>query len=112
METPDAPVYLKKSITFFKIYAGLFLFSLISSQVVRFIKKDYTGFLDVLVGLPFFAVFFMAPMGLFYSWKSLKRKEEPAGKRFWFFLGHLFFCIMAISAIAIALIDIAALFKS
>jgi hypothetical protein len=75
MNSANDPIYLKKSAKFYKIYGGLFLFSIIMSVVVRPLMKNYPYFLDLLVGLPIFAMFIMAPIGLFYSWKSYTGKR-------------------------------------
>ena len=93
MDTPNEPIYLKKSASFFKIYGGLFLFAIIMSVIVRPLLKGYAGIIDFLVGLPIFPLFIMAPMGLFYSWKSLKRNEGLSRTRFKYFVGHYSFVL-------------------
>ena len=110
MTSNNEPVFLKKSATFFKIYGGLFLFAIAMSTIVRPLLKNYPDLLDLLVGLPFFPIFVMAPMGLFYSWKSSKRKEGLTKIRFRYFIGHLFFCILILLMIAIFVSDISKLF--
>ena len=110
MNTPYESIYLKKSATFFKIYGGLFLFAIIMSVIVRPLLKDHPAVIDSLVGLPIFPVFIMAPMGLFYSWKSLKRNEGLSRTRFKYFIGHLFFCALIVLFIAIFISDISTLF--
>ena len=110
MTNNAAPLYLKKSATFFRIYASLFLFSIIMSTLVRpLVQKDYSEVFDLLVGLPIFPVFVMAPMGLFYSWKSSKRKEGLTRTRFGYFAAHLFFCVIILLFIAIFVNDISKL---
>jgi hypothetical protein len=75
----DNPIYLKKSAKLYKIYGGLFIFSIIVSVFVRPIldknRDQSNDLLDLLVWLPVLSVFVLAPLGLFYSWKSHKRKE-------------------------------------
>jgi hypothetical protein len=110
MDNSTGPIYLNKSATFYRIYAGLFLFAIIMSTIVRPLMKDYPDLLDFLVGLPVFAVFIMAPIGLFYSWKSYKRNEGLSKTRFKYFIGHLFFCILILLFIAIFIRDISKLF--
>jgi hypothetical protein len=109
MDNFNEPIYLSKSAAFYKIYAGLFLFAILMSTIVRPLMKDYPDFLDLLVGLPIFAVFIMAPIGLFYSWKSYKRNEGLSNTRFKYFIGHLFFCILVLLFIAVFISDISQL---
>jgi hypothetical protein len=110
MDTPNEPIYLKKSATFFKIYGGLFLFAIIMSVIVRPLLKGYPGIIDFFVGLPIFPLFIMAPMGLFYSWKSLKKNEGLSRTRFKYFIGHLFFCALIVLFIAVIINDLSKLF--
>jgi len=106
----NEPIYLKKSAAFFKIYGGLFLFSIVISTIVRPLLKNFPDLIDLLVGLPIFPVFVMAPMGLFYNWKSSKRKEGLSKTRFKYFIGHLFFCILIFVLISVFVSDISKLF--
>ena len=110
MDINNEPIYLKKSAKFFKIYGGLFMFSIIMSTIVRPMLKTYPDLIDLLVGLPLFPVFVMAPMGLFYTWKSSKSKENLSKTRFKYFIGHLFFCILILVIITIFVSDISKLF--
>jgi len=110
MENPNEAIYLKKSILFFKIYAGLFLFAILMS-IIRPSISGYESRLDLLIGLPVFAMFIMAPIGLFYSWKSYKRKEGFSRTRLKFFIGHFFFCILILVFITAVLSDLLKLFE-
>lgn len=103
------PIYLKKSMRFYKIYGGLVIFALFMSVVVRPILKDYPDLLDSLVGLPFLTMFIMAPIGLYYSRKSYKREEGRSSTRFKYFLGHLFFCLLIILFVVVIISDISEL---
>mgnify|MGYP005755130873 CR=1 FL=1 len=105
----NEPVYLKKSASFYKVYGGLFLFSLGMTTIGRPILKNQEEVLDLLIGLPILAVFVMAPIGLFYSWKSFKRKEGRSNTRFKYFIGHLFFCLLVIAFITAIVNDISKL---
>ena len=103
------PVYLRKSLIFYKVYGGLIIFSLFMSIVVRPLMSGHKDLLDLFVGLPIFIMFIMAPIGLFYSWKSYKRKEGRSITRFKYFLGHLFFCLLIILFLAVIVSDISQL---
>ena len=101
----NKPIYLKKSVQVYKIYGVLILFSLFMSFVMRPMMSSYRDLLDLLVGLPIFIMFAMAPIGLFYSWKSYKWKEGRASTRFKYFLGHLFFCLLIIVFLTVIVND-------
>ncbi len=108
-ETEIEPRYLRKSVRFYKIYGGLFLFSLFMSIVIRPLMSAYPDLLDLLVGLPIFAMFIMAPIGLYYSWNSYKRKEGKSSTRFKYFLGHMFFCLLVLLFVVVIISDISKL---
>ena|SRR5690606_12696668 len=110
MKNSNEPVYIKKSVTLYKIYAGLFVFAIIMSTIVRPLMKGYPDILDLLVGLPIFAMFILAPIGLYYSWKSYKMNEGLSKTRFIYFMGHLFFCILMFLFIIVFISDISKLF--
>lgn len=103
------PIYLKKSVRFYKIYGGLVVFALFMSVIVRPILSNRPDLIDTLVGLPFLTMFVMAPIGLYYSWKSYKRKEGRSSTRFKYFLGHLFFCLLIILFVVVVISDISQL---
>jgi hypothetical protein len=111
MDNENHPKYLTKSAIFYKVCGGLFLFSILVPFLLRPLRKEYPGFLDILVGLPIFALFVLAPLGLFYSWKSYKRNEGLPKTRFKYLLGNLFFCILLILIIGIVVSDISKLFE-
>lgn len=98
--------YLKKSTRLYKIYGGLFLFSIIVSFVFRPLLKDYRGLADFLVAFPLLSFLYLAPLGLYYSWKSYKLQEGRAAIRFKYFLGHFFFCLLIIWFIAVLIYDL------
>lgn len=94
MDTPQVAKYLKYSILYFKVYGGLFLFSLIMVFIVKPLLKSDSMLMNLLIGLPIFAIVFLAPIGLYYTLKSYKNKEGYAKIRFKYFIGHLLFCIL------------------
>jgi hypothetical protein len=102
----DEPIYLKRSATFYKVYGGLFVFSILMNWIGKPIFKGQQETLDLLVGIPILMVFVMAPIGLFYSWKSYQRKEGRSITRFKYFLGHFFFCLLVIAMITVLVSDL------
>lgn len=90
-KNPVKPIYLKRSVILYKIYGSLFLFSIFVSVFIRPIFKNYPDIVDLLMGLPVLSLFVMAPMGVFYSLKSYKRKEGLSKIRLRYLLGHIFF---------------------
>lgn len=105
--------YLKKSIKTFKISAGLFLLSFVGILFIQplFIDSNETiSFaVTVLFSLALLAIVFLAPLGIFYSWKSYKSQEGFASKRLLFFLGHLFFCLITLGVFFVLLNDLSQL---
>lgn len=110
MTTENEPIYLKKSILFFKIYSILFLFSIIMSSIGKLLLGNHYGLLDLLIGLPSLAALIMVPIGMYYNWKSKKRNEENPKIRFKYFLRHSFFCLIVILMFSILIKDLAQLF--
>lgn len=94
MDTPQEAKYLKESIRYFKMYGGLFLFSIIMVFIVKPILKSDSMLMNLLIGLPIFVIVFLAPIGLYFTLKSYKNKEGFAKIRFRYFIGHLLFCIL------------------
>jgi len=60
--------------------------------LIRPFRTDYLILIEFITILPVLLILILAPLGLFYSWKSYKKKEEPRKKRTIFFMGHMFFC--------------------
>jgi len=99
------PKNLKKSKIVYKIYGGLFLFALFNTVVLKSLLKNYQDLYDLLVGFPILTLFFMAPIGLYYSWKSYRLKEGLSQTRFKYFLGHLFFCFLILLFVVVMIQD-------
>lgn len=111
--TPEKPPYLRKSIKFFRIYGSAFVFGLLMSNVLsplRGSKPWVNDLIDLVVGLPVFLLFIMAPMGLYYSRKSSRLKEAFPRIRFRYFIGHVFSCLLVLLFIIMFIRDIAMLF--
>ena len=85
--------YLTISIKIFRIYTiNLILSIIFINQLIKPFKEDYLILVEFITVLPFILVLILSPLGMFYSWKSYKLKEEPRKKRTIFFMGHMFFC--------------------
>jgi len=117
-EILDAPqqqtqelIYLKKSIRLFRIYIALF----VSSLIVMYIRggREASGveaLLDVVVTLSMLSTFVLAPLGLFYGFKSKRRGEGRPKLRLTYIIAHLFFCSIIVLLISIVAKDLANLF--
>lgn len=99
-QKPNDLIYLNRSARLYKINGGLIIFSIAISVFLKPLvyKGDgkYADLFDILVGLPVLIAFVLAPLGLFYSWKSYRRKEGDSRRRFRFTIGHLFFCLLMV----------------
>lgn len=98
--------YLKKSLRIYKLYFALFVFSILMTVFARpFLKDKNPELYDLLVGLPMLFVFILAPIGLYYSWKSYTKKEGLSLIRFKYFIGHLFFCLLILGFLVVMVND-------
>jgi len=106
MPKAQQPHYLKKSIRIFRIYGIAFLISILTMSFLGSVNQNFKAIYEALVALPFFIMLILAPLGLYYSCRSYKAKEEPRKKRTMFLMGHLFFCTLMILLFAVIIKDI------
>ncbi len=113
MEFINEFVYLKKSATLYKICIGNLVFVILMSIISNSLSRNqlYSEILSIFIGLPMLSFLIIPPIGLFYSWKSYKRKEGLSQTRLKYFMGHLIFCVLIIIIIKIVMIDIAKLLE-
>lgn len=114
IQKKDEPKFLKKSARLYRIYGGLIVFAIIVSVFIGpLLLKNYnelTDLVDLLVGLPILSLFILAPMGLYYSWKSSKENEGHRKLRFKYTLVHLFFCLLILLFLGVFIADISIFF--
>lgn len=96
MPTIEQPKYLKKSIKIFRFYTIASLILILLVMLLSPLRQDYLILISAITLLPVLVPLILAPIGLYYSWKSYQAKEEPKKKRTMFFMGHLFFCTLII----------------
>jgi hypothetical protein len=105
-EQNTKPKFLKRSALLFKLCVGLFLFSISITAFIKPLFKEDIYVFDLLIALPILSIFFLSPVGLFYSWKSMKKKEGFSSSRFNFFIGHMIFCLLILGFILALVSDI------
>ena len=98
--------YLKKSIKIFRFYGIGLLISILTVSFLRSVNESFKIVYEALVAIPYLITLVLAPLGLYYSWKAYKDKEEPRKKRTMFLMGHLFFCTLMILLFAVVIKDI------
>lgn len=98
--------YLIKSVKVYKIYGYGLLITFFTSIILKPLVKEYFFFIDFLIGFPIFVMILLAPLGLYYSWKSKREKESNPTKRFRYFLGHAFFSLLSILFIFLLITDL------
>ncbi|MEJ1241046.1 hypothetical protein WBG78_23060 [Chryseolinea sp. T2] len=107
--------FLKRSAKLYKIYGGLIVFAIIVSIFIRpYLLLNYsalTDLVDLLVGLPILSLFVLAPLGLYYSWKSYKENEGHRKLRVKYTIGHVFFCILMLLFLGVFISDISFLLE-
>lgn len=93
--------YLNKSIKLYKIYGFGLLLALFNILVLKPLFSDFNFITDLLIGLPVLAMTFLAPIGLYFCWKSYRSKETSSNILLRYFLGHLFFTLISVIFIII-----------
>lgn len=101
--------YLNKSIKIFRFYTIASLILILLVMLLSPLRQNYLILISAITLLPVLIPLILAPIGLYYSWKSYQVKEEPRKKRTMFFMGHLFFCIMILLFSMVIIKDIASL---
>lgn len=106
----ELPKNISKSRNFFRINVALILLTILSIFLSKNVVKTNNVILETLSGLPILIVFVLAPLGLFYTWRSLKMKEGYSSLRMKYFFIHAAFCILILFMISIIIKDISQLF--
>lgn len=100
------PHYLKKSIKIFRFYGIGLLISMLTVTLLRSVNENFKVVYEAVVAIPYLITLVLATLGLYYSWRAYKDKEEPRKKRTMFLMGHLFFCTLMILLFAVIIKDI------
>ena len=102
--------YLSKSIKIYRVYSYGLLIAFFTVTILKPLIEEQYFMLDFLIGFPIFVMILLAPFGLYYSCKSYKEKEGNSSKRLRYFLGHVFFSLLAIFFIFLLFSDIKRVF--
>lgn len=109
MPKVQQPHYLKKSIKIFRFYGIGLLISILTVTLLRSVNENFKIVYEALVAILYLITFVLVPLGLYYSLRAYKGKEEPRKKRTMFLMGHLFFCTMILLFFFVIIKDIASL---
>lgn len=109
MPKVEQPYYLKKSIKIFRFYGVGLLISILTVTLLRSVNENFKIVYEGLVAIPYLITLVLAPLGLYYSWRAYKGKEEPRKKRTMFLMGHLFFSTLMILLFALVMKDLSSL---
>lgn len=96
-----AAPYLKKSAIILAVCVIFFLVMILAIELRKSLFRSNLSLMQIVVGLLICAITIMAPIGVFYSWKSYKRKEGRVAARVMYLIGHAFFCILTITIVII-----------
>jgi len=96
MPTIEQSNYLNKSVRIFRFYTIASLILILLVMLLSPLRQNYLILISAITLLPVLIPLILAPMGLYYSWRSYQAKEEPRKKRTMFFMGHMFFCTLII----------------
>lgn len=109
MPTIEQPNYLNKSVRIFRFYTISSLILILLVMLLSPLRQNYLILISAITLLPVLIPLILAPMGLYYSWKSYQAKEEPRKKRTMLFMGHLFFCTLIILFVVAIIKDLTSL---
>lgn len=101
--------YLNKSIKIFRFYGIGLLISILTVTLLRSVNESFKIVYEALVAIPYLITLVLAPLGLYYSCRAYKAKEEPRKKRTMFLMGHLFFSTLMILLFGVVIKDLASL---
>lgn len=99
--------YLQKSIRIYKIYGFGILFLLFSILLIKSLLPEQSFIADFLVTIPIVIIIILAPLGLYYCFKSYRKKETSSLTLLKYTIGHLFFTLIVIYFILLSVNDIA-----
>ena len=99
-------MYLNKSIKLYKVYGFGLLLVLFNILVLKPLFSEYNFITDLLIGIPILAVIFLAPIGLYYFFKSYRSKETSSNILLKYTIGHLFFTLISLIFIIIIVKEI------
>jgi len=96
MPTIEQPNYLNKSVRIFRFYTIASLILILLVMLLSPLRQNYLILISAITLLPVLIPLILAPMGLYYSWRSYQAKEEPRKKRTMFFCTLIILFVMAI----------------
>lgn len=98
--------YLQKSIKLYKIYGYGLLFLIFSSLVIKPLLPIQSILADFLVTIPILIMIVLAPLGLYYCFKSYRLKETSSMTLLKYTIGHLFFTLIVLFFMVVIIKDI------
>lgn len=98
--------YLHKSIKLYKIYGYGLLFLIFSNLVIKPLLPIQSIITDFLSTIPILIMIVLAPLGLYYCFKSYKMKETTSMTLLKYTIGHLFFSLLVLVFIVVIIKDI------
>lgn len=98
--------YLQKSIKIYKIYGYGLLFLIFSSLIIKPLLPEQSILADFLVTIPILIMIVLAPLGLYYCFKSYRLKETSSITLLKYTIGHLFFTLIVLFFMVVIIKDI------
>jgi hypothetical protein len=98
--------YLQKSIKIYKVYGYGILFLLFSILLIKPLLPEQSFIADFLIALPILIMIILAPLGLYYCFKSYRNKETSSLTLLKYTIGHLFFTLIVVFFIISIIKDI------
>lgn len=98
--------YLQKSIKLYKIYGYGLLFLIFSSLIIKPLLPIQSILADFLVTIPILIMIVLAPLGLYYCFKSYRLKETSSMTLLKYTIGHLLFTLIVLFFMVLIIKDI------
>ncbi len=98
--------YLQKTIRLYKIYGYGILFLLFLILLIKPLLPEQSIIADFLVTIPIVIMIVLAPLGLYYCFKSYRKKETSSLTLLKYTIGHLFFTLIVVFFIISIIKDI------
>ena len=86
--------YLQKSIKLYKIYGFGILFLLFSILLIKPLLPEQSFIADFLIALPIVIMIVLAPLGLYYCFKSYRETSSMTLLKYT--IGHFFFTLIVV----------------
>ncbi len=105
----NEPKYLNEAIRIYKINRSLIVFVIIAIAIIKPMIKDVFPIFDILILIAFLGTLILAPLGIYYCYKSKAGNEEPSKFRFKYLRLNLLIAMVALAIVFMIIVQTAKL---